>query len=88
MEKYVSLGKPPIREISKSDFRILGLRAVDALVDENLKIPIPEIVNVRSMVLYPSQSDIPDQTFIVGPPPIDTPGKIFLCAGSCATCLP
>jgi hypothetical protein len=86
--KSAAPGKPLIREIAKSNFRISGLQVVDALLDENLKIPIPEIINVRSMVLFPSQSDVPDQTLIVGPPPIDTPGKTFLCVGSCAMCLP
>jgi hypothetical protein len=41
----------------KSGFRISGLRAMGALVDENPELLIPEITEVKSMTLCFSQTD-------------------------------
>jgi hypothetical protein len=43
--------KPPIREIAKSGFHVLGFRAMDALVDENPKL----------LILDPPKSSMLDQ---------------------------
>jgi hypothetical protein len=56
-ERDAAPGKPPIREITKSRFHISGLRAMGALGDENPKLLILEITEVKSMTLFFSQID-------------------------------
>jgi hypothetical protein len=56
-KEMLAPGKPLIHEITKSGFHISGLRAMGALGNENPKLSIPKIAEVKSTTLFFSQTN-------------------------------